>query len=77
MRIEDSISNLAVDVDFYYLDLVRNRAVSQAIAQNLNVHHESPQIILVINGEAVYDASHFDISIEELNESLDYHLTKQ
>ena len=74
MRVEDNISNLKSNAEFHYLDLLRNRDLSRQIAEMLEVHHESPQIIMLIGGEVVYDASHFDISIDELNESLDYHL---
>jgi len=77
MRVEDSVSQVSSDVDFNYLDLLRHRDISKAIASELQVHHESPQMILLIDGEAVHDASHFDITIDELNESLDYHLAKK
>jgi bacillithiol system protein YtxJ len=30
------------------------------------VHHESPQVVVVINGEATYDASHMEITVAEL-----------
>lgn len=76
MRVEDNISGLKKDADFHYLDLLRYRDISSQIAENLSVHHESPQIILLVDGEVIYDASHFDISIDELNESLDYHFAK-
>ncbi len=56
--------------DIYYLDLIAYRAVSNAIAEQLSVYHESPQLILVKNGEVVYDASHSDIRVEELKEQL-------
>ena len=77
MRVEDNISAVSSDVDFYYLDLIKHKDISSAIASELEVHHESPQMILLIDGIAVHDASHFDITIEELNESLDYHLAKK
>ncbi len=77
MRLEDDISNLSSDVDFHYLDLISYRTISNGIAEILDVHHESPQIILIHLGEVIYDASHFDISIEELNESLSYHFAKR
>jgi len=54
----------------YYLDLISYRQVSNEIAERLNVHHESPQLILVKNGGAVYDASHNDITVTELKEAL-------
>lgn len=59
-------------VEAHYLDLLAHRDVSANIAEILSVHHESPQILLVINGECVYDASHFDITVDELKESLNY-----
>lgn len=58
------------DLDIYYLDLKKYRNVSDAIAEKLSVHHESPQILLIRNKECIYDASHFDISVNELKESL-------
>lgn len=72
MRIEDKWKNVNNDIQFHYLDLLMNRQLSNEVAEKLGVYHESPQLILIINGEAEYDASHFDISIEELQESLSY-----
>ncbi len=57
-------------VDFYYLDLIAFRDVSNAIASKLDVYHESPQVIFVKNGECIYDASHMEISPKELYEFL-------
>jgi bacillithiol system protein YtxJ len=73
MRLEENITVLGKKVDFYFLDLLKFRSISNLIEETFSVYHESPQIILIKDGEAEYDASHFDISIEELNESLDYH----
>ncbi len=76
MRLEDKWSEVAVDSDFNYLDLLSHRKISTHIAEQLDVYHESPQVILLIDGEVIYDASHFDISIDELNETLNHHLAK-
>ncbi len=54
----------------YYLDLLRFRPVSKYIAETFDVHHESPQVLLIVGGECVYDASHLDIRVEELKEAL-------
>jgi bacillithiol system protein YtxJ len=51
-------------VDCYYLDLISYREVSNAIADKLGVQHESPQIVLVQNGKAIFDASHSSISLD-------------
>lgn len=52
--------------DFYYLDLLSHRDISAAIAEKLNVHHESPQIILIKNKEVLMDESHMAIRMDEL-----------
>jgi bacillithiol system protein YtxJ len=57
-------------VDFYYLDLLNHRAISAKIAEDFNVYHESPQVLLIKNGECVYDESHSGIRMEEINEQL-------
>ena len=48
-------------VDAYFLDLIANREVSNEIANKFSVYHESPQLILIKNGKAIYDVSHSDI----------------
>jgi bacillithiol system protein YtxJ len=48
-------------VDAYFLDLIAHRDISSEIASRYNVYHESPQLILIKNGKAVYDVSHSDI----------------
>lgn len=53
-------------VDAYFLDLITYRDVSNEIARKFNVYHESPQLILIKNGKAVYDVSHSDIDAEAL-----------
>jgi bacillithiol system protein YtxJ len=63
-------SNWNLDLDAYYLDLKQYKEISNTIAEKFSVHHESPQLILLKDGEAIYDASHFDISVEELQEAI-------
>ncbi len=54
------------DMKPFYLDLKSFRDVSNAVAEKFDVYHESPQVLLIRNGECTYDASHLDISIHEL-----------
>lgn len=58
------------DTDFYYLDLIAFRNISDEIAKRYQVHHESPQILLIRNGECVYAESHSGIIIEEILEEI-------
>ncbi len=52
----------------YFLDLITYREVSNAVAEKFSVYHESPQILLIKDGECTYDASHLDITVDELKE---------
>lgn len=54
------------NIDFYYLDLIRYRQLSQKIAEEFSVYHESPQILLIKNGTCVYDESHGGIQMDEI-----------
>lgn len=56
--------------NLYFLDLISYRNISNQIAETFQVHHESPQILVIKNGECVLDASHSDISAEEVAETV-------
>jgi bacillithiol system protein YtxJ len=55
-------------VEPFFLDLIAFRPISNRIAQELAVDHESPQLIVVKNGRAIYDRSHNAISAGALSE---------
>ncbi len=46
----------------FYLDLLRFRAISNAIVERYGITHESPQALVIRNGTCVHDASHFAIT---------------
>jgi bacillithiol system protein YtxJ len=50
----------------YFLDLISYRDISNAIAEEFKVEHASPQVIVIKNGEAVYDNSHMGINYQEI-----------
>ncbi len=58
------------NADFYFLDLIANRDISNAIAEKFNVYHESPQILVLRNGECIYDESHSGINMDEIKEQI-------
>lgn len=58
------------ELDFYYLDLINHRPVSNKIAEQFGVIHQSPQIILLKNGKASYHTSHHAISVGDLKKAL-------
>ena len=45
----------------YFLDLLNHRDISNEIANRFEVVHQSPQLIVIKNGKAIYTASHSDI----------------
>lgn len=51
-------------VPIYYLDLLRFRPLSAQIAEQFGVQHESPQLLLIQNGEATFNASHMGIRLD-------------
>jgi bacillithiol system protein YtxJ len=54
----------------YYLDLLAYRPVSNQVARAFEIAHESPQLLLIRNGQCVYDASHLGIRLEEVKKHL-------
>jgi len=54
----------------YFIDLIKNREVSNALADKANVYHQSPQIILLKDKKVLFDASHSAISANEIIEKL-------
>jgi len=50
----------------FYLDLLRYRPLSDAIAKAYEVVHQSPQLLLIENGQCVHHASHYDIQVASL-----------
>ena len=49
----------------YFLDLLRHRDISNQIVHDFQVHHESPQLLVIKDGECILDQSHGSISMEE------------
>lgn len=56
-------------IDFHYLDLLANRALSNKIATVFHVHHESPQVLLIRDGKCVYHTSHMAIRMDKIEKN--------
>jgi bacillithiol system protein YtxJ len=59
------------DAPVWIVDVIADRGLSRLVAERTGVVHESPQAILLVGGQAVYDASHFDVRAEALARELD------
>src|SRR4051794_10938209 len=51
------------DIDFYFLDLLSYRGLSNKVAETFHVAHESPQVLVIRDGECIYEESHLGISM--------------
>lgn len=64
-RFELDWEDLPKEMPLYFLDLIQHRDVSNQVAEIFKVHHESPQLLLIKDGECILDQSHGEISIED------------
>lgn len=58
------ISNTEAEINIVVIQ--NSRHISSAIAEKTGIRHESPQAIILKNGEPVYHASHFDITAQDV-----------
>lgn len=61
-------SEIPGNIRFHYLDLLAYRTLSNQVAEDFSVYHESPQVLLIKNGECIYDESHQGINMDEIKE---------
>jgi bacillithiol system protein YtxJ len=65
-RIEHSFP--APEIDFHYLDVISHRDLSNRVGSIFEVWHESPQVLLITDGECIYDESHMGINMDDIIE---------
>ncbi len=70
-NIEDSFDELEEQADMHFVDVKNARPVSNLLADKLDVRHESPQVIIIREGKAVWDESHHAIKGEEILKQLE------
>ncbi len=54
--------------EFWLIDVLRSRSLSDLISSEFGVKHESPQLLLVKDRTLVHSASHSSIDAEQVNE---------
>lgn len=69
-RLIEGLDQLMDKAAIYYLDLLSYRNISNEIANKWGIEHESPQIIIIKNGEAIYHSSHNMIKVTDIKEHL-------
>lgn len=63
---EKAYESSVQDFEFYYLDILAFRTVSNTIATKYHIIHESPQILVIKNRAVVAHASHSAINQMDL-----------
>lgn len=54
----------------YSIDVVHNRDLARAIAKEINIKHESPQVLLFVNGKCLFDEDHYHITDDSLRNGI-------
>ncbi|MBA2620811.1 MAG: bacillithiol system redox-active protein YtxJ [Acidobacteria bacterium] len=66
--VHQEISGANADVHIVVMQHARD--VSEAIAKRTGIRHESPQAIVIKNGEPVYHASHYDVTAADVEKEI-------
>lgn len=64
----ESHFDLQDKITLYYLDLLNFRDISNEIVVKFNVLHQSPQLLLIVNGSCVYSSTHENIDAASLQQ---------
>lgn len=64
------LNNNEGDYDAYFVKVRESRPVSDQIAEDLGIRHQSPQIFLIKDQEAMWNESHSKITVESIKEAL-------
>lgn len=70
-NLEQAAEDIQKNAGMHFLNVVHNREASNYIASELDVHHESPQAILISNREVIRHDSHGSIDADKILEVLD------
>ena len=53
-------------VDFHFLDLSSYQNISTKVSETFHIQHQSPQVLLIKDGECIFEESHSEISLQEI-----------
>ncbi|WP_186672761.1 bacillithiol system redox-active protein YtxJ [Sporosarcina sp. BP05] len=67
----NAFESSAVGIPKYFLKVQERRPVSNEIESNLRVEHQSPQLFLLKDGQAVWQATHYSISGSKIGKAVE------
>lgn len=66
----DLVASGPLEAEFALVRVQAARAVSDAIATRLKVRHESPQVLLVRDGQVIWSATHWNVTADAVRAAL-------
>lgn len=66
----EELSTLGEVPIIYLVDVQASRAVSRAMADRFGIRHESPQALLLWQGQVQWAASHYHVTADEVRQAL-------
>jgi bacillithiol system protein YtxJ len=64
--LDSSTEKLSEIAELHIIDVIQQRELSNAIASELRIRHESPQGLLIKDGEVLWHRSHWKVTSEEI-----------
>jgi bacillithiol system protein YtxJ len=58
------------ELPIYYLDLLNHRDISNVIALDFSIEHQSPQILIIKDGRCIYSTSHNGILAADIQQAI-------
>lgn len=65
-RIEESMDEIKRQAAINFTNVKKSRPVSNALADELGIRHESPQVLIIKNGECTWHESHWSIKAGDI-----------
>lgn len=66
-----SLMDEAGEIDVCLVDVLRHRTASQAVASRFGVRHESPQVLVVRDGQVAWHGSHYCVTLDAVRRAVD------
>ena len=67
-EIEKNYEAISAEADMNFVDVKESRPVSNTLAEQTGVRHESPQVLIIEDGEVIWHASHHSIKADAVLE---------
>ncbi|MEK3888734.1 bacillithiol system redox-active protein YtxJ [Bacillus sp. FSL K6-3431] len=72
----DEYKSYETDLDKYIVAVIESRPVSNEIANDLGITHQSPQVLLLQKEQPLWNASHWKITGQALGNAVKEHITE-